>query len=231
MSYRHVFLALFATQILYLLWKFYVAFYGPLSHIPGPLFARCTRLWEINALRKGDFERRLRSLHDRYGQRRSGKALRRRILIAKGPVVCVRPNRCSIDDPRAIKIIYRLGPNQNFPKSEFYNAFSNAERENIFTKKDPKHYAGIRRRIGQLYLVGSILGYERFVDRCSDELEERLQSYASTGQVFEICRLMQFYAFDVIGAITVRETYSRMVHAYLCSTDWQLIWIARREAR
>lgn len=45
----------------------YGALLSPASRVPGPLLARFTRLWELNAVHRGDFERTNLKLHEKYG--------------------------------------------------------------------------------------------------------------------------------------------------------------------
>lgn len=58
---------LLTILLLYISRAIYVAVFSPASRIPGPLLARFTRLWELNALRRGDFERTNVKLHEKYG--------------------------------------------------------------------------------------------------------------------------------------------------------------------
>lgn len=79
----------------------------------------------------------------------------RNLLTVPGPIVRVGPTRCSVNSPEAVKTIYGLG--QGFPKSDYYDAFSDMGRKNIFAERDPKVHSGMRRRIGQLYSLGNLL--------------------------------------------------------------------------
>ena len=53
--------------LLYVSKIIYTAFFSPASRIPGPLLARFTRMWELNALHRGDFEKTNVKLHENYG--------------------------------------------------------------------------------------------------------------------------------------------------------------------
>lgn len=65
----HVVPSLLTILLLYISRIIYIAFFSPASGIPGPMLARFTRIWELNALRKGDFERTNVKLHKIYGTR------------------------------------------------------------------------------------------------------------------------------------------------------------------
>lgn len=47
--------------------KIYRVLSSPLRTIPGPFFARWTRLWELNKVCQGKFEKTNIELHQRYG--------------------------------------------------------------------------------------------------------------------------------------------------------------------
>ena len=69
----------------------------PLRSVPGPFFARFTRLWYFIHVYKGSFELKEIELHRKYG-----------------PIVRIAPHEYSIDDVDAAKAIY--GHGNNFPK-------------------------------------------------------------------------------------------------------------------
>lgn len=67
-------------------------FLDPLRNIPGPFLARFTRLWYLNQIYKGHFEKTNIELHKKYG-----------------PIVRIAPREYSIDDVQATKEIYGHG--------------------------------------------------------------------------------------------------------------------------
>lgn len=64
----------------------------PLRDLPGPFFARFTRLWYFFEVCKGSFEISNLALHKKYG-----------------PIVRIAPNEYSIDNVKAAKSIYGHG--------------------------------------------------------------------------------------------------------------------------
>ncbi|KAF7593917.1 hypothetical protein BBP40_010619, partial [Aspergillus hancockii] len=163
--------------------RMYIAFCGPLKDIPGPIWAKFTRLWEVHALIPGDFERKLVVLHRRYG-----------------PIVRIGPNKCSIDDPAAVKSIYGIG--RPFVKTEYYSAFTDVNKTSLFAEREPKVHAGMRRRIAKLYSLTNLLSYEGFIDRCTTILEDKLRTICTEQRPIEMGTILQYYAFDVIGSLT-----------------------------
>ncbi|GKZ51841.1 hypothetical protein AbraIFM66951_007510 [Aspergillus brasiliensis] len=171
--------------------RLYVAFCGPLKDIPGPAWAKLTRLWEVYALLPGDLEKKLILLHRRHG-----------------PIVRIGPNKCSIDDPAAVKIIYGLG--KPFVKASFYSAFTDVDKTSLFSEKDPNVHAGMRRRIAKLYSLTNLLSYEGFVDQCTATLEDKFQKFCTEARPVDMGAFLQYYAFDLIGSITAGHPFGLM---------------------
>jgi hypothetical protein len=58
-----------AILIAWIVRKIYLAVSDDLRSIPGPPLARFTRLWYLNAVHKGDFEKQNIELHRKLGKR------------------------------------------------------------------------------------------------------------------------------------------------------------------
>jgi hypothetical protein len=56
----------------------------------------------------------------------------------------------------------------------------------------------------------SVIAYERYVDTCNATLKEKMNVFAATKKSFDVPSWMQFYAFDVIGEITVGSPFGMM---------------------
>ncbi|KAJ4991362.1 cytochrome p450 pisatin [Stagonosporopsis vannaccii] len=164
---------------------------SPLRDVPGPLLARFTRLWEIQAIRNHENAALNIALHEKYG-----------------PVVRLAPNRYSINDGEAAKVI--LGHHNAMDKSKFYHPFGQPDEYNVFSEPSITNHAKIRRPIAQLYSQTALLSYEPFVDTCNAILLKRLEEYALEGKILDVREMMQFYAFDVIGEITVGSRFGLM---------------------
>ena len=162
---------------------------SPLRSIPGPFWARFTRLWYFARVANGSFEKDNIALHRRYG-----------------PIVRIAPNMYSFDMPGApVKQVYGIG--SKMPKSEWYEGWKHPspDRWTLFPDRNIKRHAETRRRFQGLYSMSSLVTYESYVDSCTDILEQRLREFASNGDTVDMMKWLQCYAFDVIGDIT----YSR----------------------
>ncbi|KAF1930890.1 pisatin demethylase [Didymella exigua CBS 183.55] len=164
---------------------------SPLRNVPGPFLARFTRLWEIQAICKHETAALNIALHDKYG-----------------PVVRLAPNRYSINDGEAAKVI--LGHHKAMEKSRYYYPFGQPDEYNMFSEPCLDAHAKLRRPLAQLYSLTTLLSYEPFVDTCNSILLKRIEEYAKEGKTLNVREMMQFYAFDVIGEMTCGSRFGLM---------------------
>jgi hypothetical protein len=61
----------------------------------------------------------------------------------------------------------------------------------------------MRKPIGALYSTTNLLSYEPFVEASNKLLIQRLNEKVDDGSVLDPTGLMYYYAFDIIGEITV----------------------------
>lgn len=120
----------------------------------------------------------------------------------------VGPNRYSISLPSGVKTLYELGG--KYSKSDYYKPVQLREpdRQNIFAIQDNDLHKDRRRKISSLYTMSSMVSYEKAVDEMTRLCIRKMHQYAEQGRLINIPQWMQYYAFDVIGEITVRCTYS-----------------------
>lgn len=58
-----------------------------------------------------------------------------------------------------------------------------------------------------MYAMSSLVSYEPFVDKVNGDFMAALSDHAQHGRVFDLFTWMQFYAFDVIGEITLGRSF------------------------
>lgn len=204
--YAYSLLALFVA---WLLKPAVLTFTSPLRNVPGPFLTRFTRLWELRQIFQHDFATFNIALHKKYGV--SVAPTLACILIIVGPVVRLAPNRYSIADAEAARII--LGHGSVLDKSNYYMAFGSPAITNLFTEPKKVVHAKFRRPIAQLYSNTNLVSYEPFVEVCNQILAHSLREHARHGNPFDMRELMQYYAFDVIGEITVGSRFGLMEDA------------------
>jgi cytochrome P450 len=211
-----------ALLMFYLIRVAVLCWLSPLFHIPGPTLARFTRLWEVYSLRKYDTPKQHIALHEKYGKFTPicPESLNLTVFLPPelhveqstvadldfaGPVVRLAPNRYSINNAEAIKTI--LGYKNVMDKSNYYHAFGYPDEYNIFTEPSTHVHAQLRRPMAQLYSTTSLVSYEPFIDDCNNMLLKRLNDHATKKDALDVRELMQYYAFDVIGEITVGSAF------------------------
>ncbi|PIG82254.1 hypothetical protein AARAC_000002 [Aspergillus arachidicola] len=161
-----------------------------LRNVPGPFLGRLTRLWYLNRVRKGHWEKENIKLHRKYGS-----------------VVRVAPNYYSITGAEAVRVIYGRGG--KFPKSAWYEAWKHPDpsRWTLFQDQNMKRHAETRKRFSSLYSMSSLVHYEEFVDQCAEIFTQRLLEYSEEQKSLDLGHWFQCYAFDVIGNITFGERF------------------------
>ncbi|KAH8683619.1 cytochrome P450 [Ilyonectria robusta] len=134
-----------------------------------------------------------RKLHDKYG-----------------PIVRTAPNVVDISDPAVIPSIYAIG--SKFVKSAFYNTLAVIHDDklmhSLFSTMDPEEHKALKRPVAQKFSMTSIRTLEYLVDPCSEMFITSMQELE--GQVIDLGAWVQWYAFDVIGAITFSRRFGFM---------------------
>ncbi|KAJ5315081.1 cytochrome P450 [Penicillium atrosanguineum] len=164
-----------------------------LRSIPGPTVARFSSLYRPWKISKGDAPDFYRSLHKKYG-----------------PIVRTGPNTVDISDPRSLPIIY--GISSKFVKSAFYDVFNpffeDKVMPSLFSVRDPAAHQALRRPVAQKFSMSSIKSLEPFADECSKIFFNAMKDFE--GQNIDLGAWLQWYAFDVIGAITFQRRFGFM---------------------
>lgn len=115
----------------------------------------------------------------------------------------VGPNRYSINLLSGVKTIYELGG--KYSKTDYYKPLqsSDIDKQNIFPMQDNELHKNRRRKISSLYTMSSMVCYEKAVDETTTVCIRKMHQFAEQGRLINIPQWMQYYAFDVIGEITV----------------------------
>lgn len=124
---------------------------------------------------------------------------------SSGPIVRYGPNRYSVQDPTAAKIIYGHSP--QLPKSSWYSSWSSPGSWAMFADQDIKRHAHSRSLFQSTYSMSALVSYESYVDACADLFSQRLREIAEAGNPLDMRHWFQCYAFDVIGLITYAKRF------------------------
>lgn len=113
----------------------------------------------------------------------------------------IAPNRYDFSTPGAVKAICRIG--NAFTESRYYGPFGAPGFHNLVDALGNKGHAALRKQVASLYTMSALLSYEHSVDAQTAILMEKMQNFANRRDVVDLSQFLQFYAFDVIGTITV----------------------------
>lgn len=190
--HAHILILAAATAIVArLAYVLYTLLTSPLRSLPGPFFARLTKLWYLHSLYKGQAHWDNINLHRRYAKDGEFYA----------PIVRLGPKMYSITRPD--KAVYGIG--SRMPKSAWYEGWKHPspDRWTMFPDRDTKRHAETRRKFHSMYSLTSLLHYEPFVDTVGEVFSTRLREMAVSGKEgIDMHHWLQCYAFDVIGNIT-----------------------------
>ncbi|KAI0170695.1 cytochrome P450 [Pestalotiopsis sp. NC0098] len=196
--------------IAFLAWQTQVlsaTFRPGLRNVPGPWPAKFTSLWRVMFVYDGEAHEKYRKLHTTYG-----------------PIVRTAPNVVDISDPSAISAIY--GINSKYLKSDFYSAFDviyeNDFMPSMFTTRSTDEHKALKRPVAQKFSMSSVKTLEYLVDPCSEIFSQAMKDLQ--GQVVDLGAWLQWYAFDVIGAMTFARRFGFMeqrkdVHRVISGID------------
>lgn len=104
----------------------------------------------------------------------------------------------SLEDNKKI-----YGSGKGFVKSSFYLAAEMPGDSNLFSLRDEVEHASRKKDLAKLYTMSSMVHYEPAVDKTTAVLLAKLRELAESGEAVLVLDLLQRFAFDVIGEITV----------------------------
>ncbi|KAL2059856.1 hypothetical protein VTL71DRAFT_10011 [Oculimacula yallundae] len=163
-----------------------------LCKLPGPRVARYSNFWRLRTSNSGFAPQKFRELHRKYGD-----------------VVRIGPNHVSISDPSLIPIIY--GVSSKFIKSSFYETLTphidGAPLDSIFSTKSQSRHRSLKSGVAQKYSLSSLIRLEPLIDEVTQSFTRHIRRHANESSSVDLGEWLQFYAFDVIGAITFSKTF------------------------
>lgn len=141
----------------------YRAFFGPLSHIPGPLVCRLTSLWTYYHSYIGDECTLIDELHKTYG-----------------PVIRIAPNEVCISDGAALAPIY--SEKGGFLKAPCYTNFDIEGHRTIFSALDPGHRAIRTKPVLPMFSMSNIRNGNDAIEACVEKFVDRMKAEATASR-------------------------------------------------
>lgn len=175
---------------------------SPLRTVPGPFVSRLGDAWYAWKVYQGSFQQVNIELHEKHGTLFFCFLFpcSQRLMNSTGKVIRYGPNRYSINDLAAVKVIYGLG--NAFPKSPWYSTWASPGQWSIFSDQSVRRHAHNRKQYAATYAMSALIHYEQFVDECADIFVRRLSELSAANASVDMTHWFQCYAFDVIGMIT-----------------------------
>ncbi|EOD52098.1 cytochrome p450 family protein [Neofusicoccum parvum] len=158
----------------------YQLFLSPLAKVPGPPWAKVSRLWITKHSWDGDMHRTVIELHNRHGN-----------LVRTGP------NEVSVANLNAIKKIY-----------EWYSVWQGRRKFDLFAGRNEAIHGQHRRLVARAYSMDALKDLEQYVDESIKVFMENMSE--RVGKVIDVGNWVQLFAFDIIGEITFSKRFGFM---------------------
>ncbi|KAI1205002.1 cytochrome P450 [Annulohypoxylon truncatum] len=183
-------LILVAVSAIYLLGILvYNIYFHPLSAYPGPLLARCSRIWYINSLLRGRLPFDVHTLHLCYGE-----------------TVRIAPDELSCINPGAWKDIYghRVGKGE-VPKDPMF--YTSAGVDSVFYAPGERH-GRLRRLLSHGFSEKAMREQEATIQQYISIFIQRLRELCQQGdEPVDMVKWYNFFTFDVIGDLAFGDSF------------------------
>lgn len=176
--------SLIASAVAVVTYLIYQACLHPLAQIPGPPSARFSGWWRSKRYARGSWHDDVLELHRKYGR-----------------VVRIAPNEVAVVDATVAKQLY--GHGTTAVKSHWYSTFDPGFVESLFSEREPKYHAHLRKRLAGAYSMSSILKYEPGIQANVEELFHKFNKYA--GKEINLTDWTGAFAFDNTGRLGFGE--------------------------
>jgi cytochrome P450 len=176
----------------------YLAYIHPLSRIPGPKLAACSRIPYARTLLKGDLVRWLHELHEKYGE-----------------AVRIAPDEVSfISGETAWQDIYGVHTGKKAARGKYMKDrrwFAEPYNETwSILQADDEAHPRMRKAIAPAFNDKAIRGQESLIQGYLglfiQRLHEQVQDPQKKGEV-DIVRWFNFFTFDIIADLTFGESF------------------------
>ncbi|CAJ2505839.1 Uu.00g132330.m01.CDS01 [Anthostomella pinea] len=203
-----------SASVVFLLVCYYIAncvgAWQRLRHIPGPFWARWSRIWLIKQIYGGVYMDKIQELHAQYG-----------------PVVILAPDFLSVSDPGEIKRI--SGVRSVWGRGTPYLGFRSAPgKDSLFSVRDRKANDKLRGMLMGGYTGRSVESVEAMVDEHVLKLEKLIEDkYIMTPSGYrpvDFGEKAMYMTMDVISCFAFRNCFGCLerdsdFHTYLKVTQ------------
>ncbi|PGH28239.1 hypothetical protein AJ80_00130 [Polytolypa hystricis UAMH7299] len=166
---------------------FYRTVLHPLNKFPGPFGARVSSFWLPLQIRNADGFKRVKILHDKYGE-----------------FVRVGSSDLSITNPKAVHAIY--GPGTKCTKGSWYDQF--LPLVSMHTYRDRAQHDRRRRVWSPAFSDKALRGYEQRMSRFLDQLVAKMTTLA--GQPVNVKSWFNRYTYDIMGDLSFGTSFDML---------------------
>ncbi|KAI4656873.1 uncharacterized protein J4E78_006764 [Alternaria triticimaculans] len=167
-----------------------LVFFHPLRNVPGPFFARLSKLWLAWHVRKGQSHVHFPKLHARYG-----------------PIVRIAPDQVLVCDEDAIKTVY--GAATSFTKGDWYRIAGAPDKSrkpaeevlDMLTETNMEKYRRQRRAIGPAYSIAGLERHEELLDSYVNQFVGRLKEFG--GKELNLAEWTHIFALESMSQFTL----------------------------
>ncbi|KAH7407469.1 cytochrome P450 [Cadophora sp. MPI-SDFR-AT-0126] len=161
----------------------YRCFFHPLAAIPGPFWAKLSKLWLLQHDFSWKGSESLHKLHQKYG-----------------PIVRIAPNEVSYDDLAAYSDLY--GQKSRFLKEEaWYYGIIPASLISMFTTCDAELHSILRRLFSHAFSRTSVIGFQDKINEHINIALESVSALSAEGQPVRTYDMAASFTLDTISRL------------------------------
>ncbi|KAH6865703.1 cytochrome P450 [Alternaria rosae] len=168
----------------------YRVLFHPLRNVPGPFFARFSKLWLAWHVRKGQSHIYFPKLHARYG-----------------PIVRIAPDQVLVCDEGAIRTVY--GAATSFTKGDWYRIAGAPDKNrkpaeevlDMLTETNMEKYRRQRRAIGPAYSIAGLERHEGLLDSYVNQFIGRLKEFGA--KEVDLAKWTHIFALESMSQFTL----------------------------
>jgi cytochrome P450 len=154
----------------------------PLHHIPGPVLARSTQLYQLYQLYLGRPRVNQQQLHDHYG-----------------PVVRIGPNEVSICDAPMLQPVFGGKPWQKGTAYSFTASGGASTSETALSSiRDHDEHKARRRIWDRAFSIAALKNYQPGITLRVNQLLDQFDRIAKSGEVVDLQEWIHYLVFDIM---------------------------------
>ncbi|KAJ2892810.1 uncharacterized protein MKZ38_009337 [Zalerion maritima] len=189
-----------ATVVYFICISIYRLYFHRLSKYPGPFLNRISPLPLSISLIRGRLPFYTKKLHDIYG-----------------PIVRLTPTELSFNSEASWKDIYGSRPgHKNFHKDPIHvGSIQSVPGAVTITMAGDADHARQRRALSHAFSTKAFLEQEYLIKTYIDIFRDQMNSFAASGETFDIANWFSYTTFDIIGHLSLGEPFGCLTNGDL----------------